>query len=159
MMPLLKCTSYEGETGRLRTRRPRGGNVLRAAEGGRYQDDGRARHLDRGPCCHAGFKRGRIFAMERPRPGAVGQFKGISEDETMRAQRRADSERMKARARKIMGLWSQGLPVAAEHSPRDVGRNASTHCRPCSCHMCRNDEPSKQERAMRESEKSFAFDR
>ena len=42
---------------------------------------------------------------------------------------------MKARARRIMGLWSRGLS-APEHSPRAVGKIASTHGRPCSCFLC-----------------------
>ncbi|PKP84223.1 MAG: hypothetical protein CVT80_09405 [Alphaproteobacteria bacterium HGW-Alphaproteobacteria-2] len=54
---------------------------------------------------------------------------------------------MKARARRIMGLWARGL-FGAEPSPRVVGRNAATHCRPCSCWMCsgHKDVPPKRER-------------
>lgn len=65
----------------------------------------------------------------------------------MRARRRQNEERMKARARRIMGLWSRGLS-GVEHSPRSVGRNAATHCRPCSCHLCsgHKDVPPKRER-------------
>lgn len=66
---------------------------------------------------------------------------------TPRALRRAHNERMKARARKIMKLWSFGVrfPMTA----RDVGRNASTHCRPCSCWLCQpqREVPTPRERA------------
>lgn len=66
----------------------------------------------------------------------------------MRARRRQDEERMKARARRVMALWSRGLADAPTHSPRAVGRNASTHCRPCSCWLCsgHKDVPRKRER-------------
>lgn len=65
----------------------------------------------------------------------------------MRARRRQDEQRMKARARRIMALWSRGLFTPAS-SPRAVGRNASTHCRPCSCWLCsgHKDTPPKRER-------------
>ncbi len=50
-----------------------------------------------------------------------------SHNEGMRAQRRAHDQRMKARARRIMRLWSRREPL----DPRKVGVNASTHSRPC----------------------------
>lgn len=65
----------------------------------------------------------------------------------MRARRRQDAERMKARARKVMALWGHGASAAAP-SPRAVGKVASTHGRPCSCWLCsgRKDVPPKRER-------------
>lgn len=65
----------------------------------------------------------------------------------MRARRRQDEERMKARARRVMALWGRGLP-AATPSPRAVGKITSTHGRPCSCWLCRSrkDVPPKRER-------------
>jgi hypothetical protein len=42
---------------------------------------------------------------------------------------------MKDRARRVMRLWRKGLPEETA-SAREVGRTASTHCRPCSCWMC-----------------------
>lgn len=53
----------------------------------------------------------------------------------MRARRRQDAERMKARARRIMALWARGNPADVP-SPRAVGKIASTHGRPCSCRLC-----------------------
>jgi len=44
---------------------------------------------------------------------------------------------MKARARRVMALWSHGLSADAPPSPRAVGKIASTHGRPCSCWLCR----------------------
>lgn len=65
----------------------------------------------------------------------------------MRARRRHDEERMKARARRVMALWSHGLSTDAP-SPRALGKVASTHGRPCSCWLCasRKDVPPKRER-------------
>lgn len=54
----------------------------------------------------------------------------------MRARRRQDAERMKARARRVMTLWTHGL-TDGDPSPRAVGKVASTHGRPCSCWLCR----------------------
>ena len=66
----------------------------------------------------------------------------------MRARRRQDAERMKARARRVMALWGRGLSNDAPPSPRAVGKIASTHGRPCSCWLCRSrkDVPPKRER-------------
>lgn len=40
--------------------------------------------------------------------------------------------------------WEKGraIPVPLEETidPRSVGINASTHCRPCSCFMCKNED-------------------
>ena len=65
----------------------------------------------------------------------------------MRARRRQDEQRMKARARAVMALWTRGLPTPAP-SPRAVGKIASTHGRPCSCWLCTGtkDVPPKRER-------------
>ncbi|MEX2264245.1 MAG: hypothetical protein WD696_19985 [Bryobacteraceae bacterium] len=57
----------------------------------------------------------------------------------MRAVRRAHDRRMKVRARRIMRLWFAGKTYELRLDPRDVGRNASTHCRPCGCWMCQAD--------------------
>lgn len=53
-----------------------------------------------------------------------------------RALRREQDERVKARTRRIMQLWSRQVPNGVL-DPRQVGVNASTHCRPCACWMCR----------------------
>lgn len=65
----------------------------------------------------------------------------------MRARRRQDAERMKARARRVMALWGRGSS-AATPSARAVGKIASTHGRPCSCWLCSGtkDVPPKRER-------------
>lgn len=55
---------------------------------------------------------------------------------------------MKARARRVMRQWF-GRHVQ-EPDPRQVGLNASTHCRPCACWMCqtkRREVPQRRERA------------
>jgi len=49
----------------------------------------------------------------------------------IRALRRAHDQRMKARARTVMKRWYGRRPVSTD--PREIGRNASTHCRPCGC--------------------------
>jgi hypothetical protein len=54
---------------------------------------------------------------------------------------------MKARTRRIMRLWS-GRLTTEPPDPRQVGVNASTHCRPCGCWMCQ--EKSKQVPPLRE---------
>lgn len=62
-----------------------------------------------------------------------------------RAENRANDERMKARARRTMRVWRQSVS-----DPRQVGRNASTHCRPCACWMCKaegREVPAPRERA------------
>jgi hypothetical protein len=67
--------------------------------------------------------------------------------ETPRARRRADARRMKAKARRIMRKWFGGR---FKEDPRQVGINASTHCRPCGCFMCQEDGrevPQPRERA------------
>lgn len=71
-----------------------------------------------------------------------------NEDTAMRARRRQDAKRMKALARRVMNLWSRGISDAPVYSPRAVGRNASTHCRPCSCWLCSGPKhgPRKRER-------------
>ena len=54
-----------------------------------------------------------------------------------RAKRRDHQLRMKRRARRVMRLWfGNWLQVI---DPRQVGVNASTHCRPCGCWMCQED--------------------
>lgn len=65
-----------------------------------------------------------------------------------RRQRRGHDDRVKARARRIMRLWSRHQPSGIP-CPRQVGVNASTHCRPCSCWMCQagNEVPPMRERA------------
>jgi hypothetical protein len=67
-----------------------------------------------------------------------------------RAQRRGQLERMKNRTRRIMRIW-QGLTRARRSmTPREVGRNTSTHCRPCGCWMCQEharEVPQPRERA------------
>jgi hypothetical protein len=63
--------------------------------------------------------------------------------ETKRAERRSQAARSKDRARQVMRLWHGH---SANLDPRKVGANASTHCRPCSCHLCRHDGPTRQER-------------
>ncbi len=67
-----------------------------------------------------------------------------------RALRRAHDRRMKARARAVMkrSVWQAAGEVSI--NPREIGRNASTHCRPCGCWMCQYDErevPPPRERA------------
>jgi len=54
--------------------------------------------------------------------------------EATRAARRAHQQRMKNRAMRTMRLWD--LRPNAPVDPRDLGVNASTHCRPCACWMC-----------------------
>jgi hypothetical protein len=54
----------------------------------------------------------------------------------MRAVRRSHEERMKAKARNLLRVWRRLHPC--EPDPREVGRLASTHGRPCSCWLCRN---------------------
>jgi hypothetical protein len=45
---------------------------------------------------------------------------------------------MKERAKRVMKRWYGRLrPVPDD--PREIGRNASTHCRPCGCWMCQAD--------------------
>ena len=65
-----------------------------------------------------------------------------------RALRRAHDQRMKARAKAVMKRWYGRRPVST--NPREIGRNASTHCRPCGCWMCQDDRrevPPPRERA------------
>ena len=50
-----------------------------------------------------------------------------------RRERRSRWDKAKARARRIMRLWG-----IADPDPRDVAHCAETHCRPCSCWMCRH---------------------
>lgn len=67
-----------------------------------------------------------------------------------RSQRRAQLERMKNRVRRIMRRWLGRNYSETEMSPRDVGRNTSTHARPCACSMCQADArevPQARERA------------
>jgi len=54
-----------------------------------------------------------------------------------RSLRRAHDARVKTRTRRIMRLWFGRRPVSLD--PRQVGINASTHCRPCACWMCQAD--------------------
>ena len=68
--------------------------------------------------------------------------------EATRAERRGHDQRMKNRARRTMRLWAGRLN--AQVDPRDLGVNASTHCRPCSCWMCQakgREVPQHRERA------------
>jgi hypothetical protein len=67
--------------------------------------------------------------------------------DTPRALRRAQARRMKQRARRIMGRWFRS-PFPED--PRNLGVNASTHCRPCGCWMCQEpgrEVPQPRERA------------
>lgn len=59
-------------------------------------------------------------------------------DKVLRAKRRGHAERMKGRAKRIMRLWFGRLGTTS-FDKRSVGRNASTHCRPCGCWMCQED--------------------
>jgi len=71
---------------------------------------------------------------------------------TPRALRRAHARRMKAKARRVMRLWFR---ERFDNDPRQVGVNASTHCRPCGCWMCQEDGravPQPRERAFDYSE-------
>jgi hypothetical protein len=65
--------------------------------------------------------------------------------EAKRAERRSQAARSKDRARQVMRLWA-GHRAGDALDPREIGVNASTHCRPCSCHLCRHDGPTRQER-------------
>lgn len=71
----------------------------------------------------------------------------------VRAFRRAQERRVKARSRRIMRLWFGRLHLPLD--ARKVGVNASTHCRPCGCWMCqadRKDIPPLRERRFTDSE-------
>lgn len=66
-----------------------------------------------------------------------------------RAERRSHEQRIKDRAKRIMRLWF-GPRAATAITPRAVGVNASTHCRPCACWMCQakaSNVPRRRERA------------
>ena len=66
----------------------------------------------------------------------------------IRALRRAHDLRAKVRAKVVMKRWYGRRPVSTD--PREIGRNASTHCRPCACWMCQYDKrevPPSRERA------------
>lgn len=68
--------------------------------------------------------------------------------ETTRGERRAHDRRMKRRARFVMRLWSGRRQGPLD--PRQVGLQASTHCRYCACWMCQengNEVPRPRERA------------
>lgn len=70
-----------------------------------------------------------------------------------RANRRAQQQRVKARALKIMRLWTG--PNRSITDPRKIGVNVSTHCRPCACYGCtgpRREIPQPRERAFYYSE-------
>ncbi len=65
------------------------------------------------------------------------------------AYRRAQTNRAKQKAAKVVNRWWGWLPVEIDH--RDIGKMASVHCSPCSCYMCGNprrhfDELTVQER-------------
>lgn len=65
-----------------------------------------------------------------------------------RARRRGDLLRMKSRARRVMKMWFGDR--VDRFDPRQVGLNASTHCRPCGCWMCQEpgrEVPQPRERA------------
>lgn len=50
-----------------------------------------------------------------------------------RSDRRKADKKAKRKAKEIMTrIWSVPL------TDRSIGANASTHCKPCSCYMCRN---------------------
>lgn len=73
-----------------------------------------------------------------------------------RGTRRSQKERMKQKARRFMvNFWHDTNP-----DPVRVGRMASTHCRPCSCWMCRYpDGPSiSTARRLLYNEEEEAFD-
>ena len=72
-----------------------------------------------------------------------------------RAIRRGQALRMKNRARRTMRWWAGRWEAPVD--PRDLGVNTSTHCRPCSCWMCKahaSEVPPRRERAFAE----FEFD-
>jgi hypothetical protein len=63
-----------------------------------------------------------------------------------RANRRANVEKSKAEARRIMRVWQTNILTKAEiecytGDDRKVGHNAETHCRPCSCWICKSQKP------------------
>ena len=65
-----------------------------------------------------------------------------------RARRRGDQLRMKSRALAVTRRWF-GLRQDMI-TPRDIGVNASTRCRPCGCWMCQEhgkEVPPRRERA------------
>lgn len=55
-----------------------------------------------------------------------------------RGKRRHHHNRMKAKAKRVLLQWHSGDKEWI--TPERVGRMVSTHCRPCSCYMCRSDE-------------------
>ena len=68
----------------------------------------------------------------------------------IRAIRRHHDKRAKAKAVRIMRQWHRSLrpaDAAKWMTPRAIGVNAATHCRPCSCWMRANPkgEPTRQE--------------
>jgi len=80
--------------------------------------------------------------------GLKGRSSGIFMKETTRAARRDADQRMKNRARRTMRLWAGRRTAPVD--PRDLGVNASTHCRPCGCWMCQakgREVPQRRERA------------
>jgi hypothetical protein len=58
---------------------------------------------------------------------------------------------MKASALRVMRIWRQRLPLGPP-TPREIGRNAAVHCRPCSGWM---DQPGKEVPSPRE--RSFDY--
>jgi hypothetical protein len=68
----------------------------------------------------------------------------------LRALRRAQLQRMKARARRVLLLRVSGR---AQLDPVQIGIHASTHGRPCSCWLCKRgnqEAPPPRERAFAE---------
>ena len=61
---------------------------------------------------------------------------------TKRGDRMADMKRMKAMALFVMlNRWSLGQHDYVKWcTPAAIGRNAATHCRPCSCEGCKRGE-------------------
>ncbi len=60
---------------------------------------------------------------------------------------------MKRRALRTMRRWAGQRPLTVD--PRDLGKNVSTHCRPCACWMCQaqgKEVPSRRERAFYDPE-------
>jgi hypothetical protein len=66
--------------------------------------------------------------------------------DSQKARRRAADLRAKNKARRIMRIW--GMRTGSRFAtPKAIGVNASTHCRPCSCFLC---QPGREVPPMRE---------
>ena len=72
-----------------------------------------------------------------------------------RAYRRAQATRVKARTRRTVRIWGGAHCVEERYTNPDshpawFGVCVSTHCRPCSCHMCSPYWEDKSPRDLRE---------